>query len=318
MATLDLEAGHAVTQAAEPAQAAASSLGARFFSEGDNHAVLLLHGLSSSPLELRYLARYLQKEGFTVCAPVITGYSAGSPVSTMEQWVEGAVREYDALAAKYERVSVCGLSIGGALALRVIRERPSAQALVLLSLTLSYDGWAIPWYRFVLDCAYYTPLRHRYSYREAEPFGLRNEALRSKIARAMQRNSFSEVGPSTISLPALHEALRLGRSARKQLETIENDALIIHAIDDETSSPRSPRFVIDQLGSTFLRTVWLDDSYHMITSDNEREIVARETTLFLRESEVVHGSQDSQSQPVVSKALARRLRQLANVGRSKT
>lgn len=315
MATVDLEAARATAQAAEPAQAA---LAARFFSEGDGHAVLLLHGLSSSPLELRYLARYLQKEGFTVCAPVIAGYSAGSPVSTMEQWVEGALREYDALAAKYERVSVCGLSIGGALALRVIRERPGAQSLVLLSLTLAYDGWAIPWYRFVLDCAYYTPLRHRYCYREAEPFGLRNEALRAKIARAMQRNAFSEVGPSTISLPALHEALRLGRSARRQLASIENDALVIHAIDDETSSPRNPRFVIDNLGSTFLRTVWLDDSYHMITSDNEREIVARETVLFLRESEVVHGAQDAQSQPVVSKALARRLRQLANVGRSKT
>ncbi|QGZ66629.1 alpha/beta hydrolase [Paraburkholderia acidisoli] len=312
MATIELDAASATTQAAPPAHSA------RFFSEGDGHAVLLLHGLSSSPLELRYLARYLQKEGFTVCAPVIEGYSAGSPVQTMEQWVEGAVREYDALAARYERVSVCGLSIGGALALRVIRERPSAQSLVLLSLTLAYDGWAIPWYRFVLDLAYYTPLRHRYSYREAEPFGLRNEALRSKIARAMQRNAFSEVGPSTISLPALHEALRLGRSARKHLDAVENDALIVHAIDDETSSPRNPRYVIDHLGSAFLRTVWLDDSYHMITSDNEREIVARETALFLRESEVARGSQDAQSQPVVSKALARRLRQLASVGRSKT
>jgi carboxylesterase len=287
------------------------------FSEGDGHAVLLLHGLSSSPIELRYLARYLQNEGFTVCAPLIEGYSAGSKEKTMEQWVEAAAREFDALAARYERVSICGLSIGGALAMRVIRERPAAQSLVLLSLTLAYDGWAIPWYRFLLDWAYYTPLRHTYLYRESEPFGVRNEALRKKIARAMQRNAFSEVGPSTISLPALHQALRLARSARKEVAAIENDTLVIHAIDDETSSPRNPRYVIDHIGANFLRTVWLDDSYHMITSDNEREIVARETTLFLRESEVAHGALDAQNQPVVSKALARRLRQLAAVGRKK-
>lgn len=290
----------------------------RFFGEGDGHAVLLLHGLSSSPLELRYLARYLEKEGFTVCAPVIDGYSAGTPVEAMERWVENAAREFDALAARYERVSVCGLSIGGALALRLVRERPRTQALVLLSLTLAYDGWAIPWYRFALDLAYYTPLRNRYQYREAEPFGLRNEALRAKIARAMQRSAFSEVGPSTISLPALHQALRLARAARKDVAAIENDALVIHAIDDETSSPRNPRFVIDEIGSGFLRTLWLDDSYHMITSDNEREIVARETALFLRESEIAHGRHDAQSQTVVSKALARRLRQLAAVGRNKS
>jgi carboxylesterase len=289
----------------------------RIFSEGDGHAVLLLHGLSSSPIELRYLARYLHNEGFTVCAPLIEGYSAGSSEQTMEQWVESAAREFDALAARYERVSICGLSIGGALAMRLIRERPSAQSLVLLSLTLAYDGWAIPWYRFLLDWAYYTPLRNTYRYRESEPFGVRNEALRKKIARAMQRNSFSEVGPSTISLPALHQALRLARAARKDVAAIENDTLVIHAIDDETSSPRNPRYVIDHIGANFLRTLWLDDSYHMITSDNEREIVARETTLFLRESEVAHGARDTQNQPVVSKALARRLRQLAAVGRKK-
>ncbi|WP_322051892.1 alpha/beta hydrolase [Paraburkholderia bannensis] len=289
----------------------------RIFSEGDGHAVLLLHGLSSSPIELRYLARYLQNEGFTVCAPLIEGYSAGSSEQTMEQWVESAAREFDALAARYERVSIIGLSIGGALAMRLVRERPSAQSLVLLSLTLAYDGWAIPWYRFLLDWAYYTPMRHTYRYRESEPFGVRNEALRKKIARAMQRNSFSEVGPSTISLPALHQALRLARAARKDVAAIENDTLVIHAIDDETSSPRNPRYVIDNIGANFLRTLWLDDSYHMITSDNEREIVARETTLFLRESEVAHGARDTQNQPVVSKALARRLRQLAAVGRKK-
>ena len=309
MATVDME-----RLAVEPLAAPST----RFFCEGDGHAVLMLHGLSSSPLELRYLARYLQGEGFTVCAPIIEGYSAGSGVLPMEQWVENAVREFDALAARYERVSICGLSIGGALALRLIRERPAAQSLVLLSLTLAYDGWAIPWYRFLLDWAYYTPLRHRYRYREAEPFGVRNEALRKKIARAMQRSDFSEVGPSTIALPALHQALRLSRAARKDVAAIENDTLIIHAIDDETSSPRNPRYVIDRIRSNFLRTLWLDDSYHMITSDNEREIVARETVLFLRESEAARGAHDAAGQPVVSKALARRLRQLAAVGRKNT
>ena len=34
------------------------------FNEGDGHAVLMLHGLSSSPLELRYLARFLNDERF--------------------------------------------------------------------------------------------------------------------------------------------------------------------------------------------------------------------------------------------------------------
>ncbi|CAG9268850.1 alpha/beta hydrolase [Paraburkholderia caribensis] len=287
------------------------------FNEGDGHAVLMLHGLSSSPLELRYLARFLNDEGFTTCVPVLNGYTAGSQEQAMEQWLDAATREYDALAARYERVSICGLSIGAALSLALVHRRPQAQAVALLSLTLAYDGWAIPWYRFLLNWAYYSPLRSRYRYRESAPYGLRNDALRAKIARAMERDDFSEVGPSTISLPALHEASRLAASVRSHVRAIRNDCLIIHAIDDETSSPRNPRFVASSIGSTFLRTIWLDDSYHMITSDNEREIVARETALFLRESEITSRTGDAGGKPVVSKALARRLRQLAAMGKGR-
>jgi carboxylesterase len=285
------------------------------FNEGDGHAVLMLHGLSSSPLEMRYLARFLNKEGFTTCAPVLDGYSAGTREQAMEHWLDAATREYDALAARYERVSICGLSIGAALALALVHRRPQAQAVALLSLTLAYDGWAIPWYRFLLNLAYYSPMRFRYRYRESTPYGLRNEALRAKIARAMQRDDLSEVGPSTISLPALHQANRLAAHVRARTRLIRNDCLIVHAIDDETSSPHNARNVAYSIGSAVLRTIWLDDSYHMITSDNEREIVARETALFLRDSEMASRTGHAGGQPVASKALTRRLRQLAAVGK---
>jgi carboxylesterase len=279
--------------------------------EGGEHAILMLHGLSSSPLEMRYLARHLNGEGFTAHVPVLDGYSAGSAERKMEDWVSAALQEYDALSARYARVSVCGLSIGASLALEVVKARPSAHAVILLSITLAYDGWAIPWYQFLLDWAYYTPLRSRWRYRESSPFGLRNEALRSKIARAMERNNLSEVGPSTISLPALHQASRLCAQVRLNLSNVSTDCLIIHAIDDETSNPRNARYVASRVASTFLRTIYLDDSYHMITSDNEREIVAGETAAFLHESESARGLGDGVGSPVVSKALARRLRQLA-------
>jgi carboxylesterase len=280
--------------------------------QGSDHAVLLLHGLSSSPLELRFLARFLADEGFATHTPELPGYSAGSGHVPMEQWVSAAVAQFDLLSAQYRHVSICGLSMGATLAAALAHERPAARALVLLSITLSYDGWAIPWYRFLLDYVYYTPLRSRYRYREHEPYGLRNEALRAKIARAMSKNGLSEVGPASIGMPALHEASRLAGLVRKQLKDVTNDCLIIHAIDDETSSPHNARFVGKNIGASFLRTIWLDDSFHMITSDNEREAVARECALFLRESAAASASSEEPT-PVVSRALARRLRQLATV-----
>ncbi|MDR6412813.1 alpha/beta hydrolase [Paraburkholderia terricola] len=286
-------------------------------SDVSDHGVLLLHGLSSSPLEMRFLARYLNGQNFATCIPVLEGYSAGTAEQPMEQWIDAAVAAFDSLADRYRRVSVCGLSMGAALALALVRRRPKAQAVMLLSLTLSYDGWAIPWYRFLLDWVYYTPMRSRWRYREREPFGLRNEALRAKVARAMQRSTISEVGPASISLPALHEASRLAAFVRTNLKDIERDCLIVHAIDDETSSPHNARFVAANIGASFLRTIWLDDSYHMITSDNEREVVARECASFLRESAAASDAAAGGDVPVVSRALARRLRQLAAVGRER-
>jgi len=285
-------------------------------SRADNgdHAVLLLHGLSSSPLELRFLGRLLADEGFATHSPELPGYSAGTGHQPMEQWISAAVAAFDALAARHRHVSICGLSMGATLAAAVAHVRPAARAVLLLSVTLAYDGWAIPWYRFLLDFVYYTPLRSRYRYREQEPYGLRNEVLRSKIARAMQKNDISEVGPASIGMPALHEASRLAGSVRKKLKGIRTDCLIIHAIDDETSSPHNARFVEANIGAPFLRTIWLDDSYHMITSDNEREAVARECALFLRETAAAAASADNLT-PVVSRALARRLRRLATVAR---
>lgn len=279
--------------------------------DGD-HAVLLLHGLSSSPLELRFIARYLTEDGFATYTPELSGYSAGTEPAPMEQWVSAALDAFDALASRYRHVSVCGLSMGATLAAAVAHERPAARALLLLSVTLDYDGWAIPWYRFLLNWLYYTPVRSRYRYRERKPYGLRNEALRSKIARAMQKNEISEVGPASIGMPALHEARRLASHVRKNLKSVAADCLVIHAIDDETSSPHNARLVAANVGASFVRTIWLDDSYHMITSDNEREVVARECALFLRESAAVSISAGSPT-PVVSRALARRLRQLATI-----
>lgn len=118
--------------------------------ETADHAVLLLHGLSSSPLELRFIARYLTEEGFVTHTPKLAGYSAGTGHTPMEQWISAAVAEFDALCAHYRHVSICGLSMGATLAASVAQERPAARAILLLSVTLNYDGWAMPWYRFLL------------------------------------------------------------------------------------------------------------------------------------------------------------------------
>ncbi|GAB5098554.1 hypothetical protein YK56LOC_42710 [Caballeronia sp. HLA56] len=231
---------------------------------------------------MSYLARALEKEGYEVSRAVIPGYSAAQGEEAMEVWIEAALEKFDALAARSDYVAVCGLSIGALLALVIASRRPSLDALILLSLTLHYDGWAVPWYAGVLQIAYHSPLRHRYRYRESHPFGLKHKGRRDRVARSLQRKRTSSVGPATLTLSALYQARRLGKLVIASLPKIQADTLIIHAIDDETSSPGNVNVVLRGMRSQNIRTIWLGDSYHMITQDNERDVVCHEVVRFLK------------------------------------
>ena len=141
-------------------------------------AVLLLHGLWSSPTELQPIARALHQAGFTVDMPIIPGYSfqPGYKVGHWQDWCSTVHNRFHALKKHYQHVTAGGLCIGALLALHLAIDEPVA-ALALMSTTLYYDGWALPrWLRIVMPIVHATPLRYFLSYQEHEPYGLKNIA----------------------------------------------------------------------------------------------------------------------------------------------
>ena len=259
-------------------------------------AVLLLHGLAASPLELRYVARALHRDGFSVHVPHLHGYGYGRTATDSREWHDLACAMFDKLRREYRTVSVGGLCIGAVLALSLAAEKGrDIAALSLLSTTLFYDGWSVPWYRFLLPLGYYTPLRHLYAYHEREPYGLKNEAMRKRIARATRQASLTEAGAASLPMNHIYQAMRLIGRVKRNLCSVEAPTLVVHAIDDDTASTKSADFVGDRIGSQVVRKVFLGDSYHMITMDNERDVVVRETRDFLRAQ--IGGASRSLPQP---------------------
>jgi carboxylesterase len=249
-----------------------------------DRAVLLLHGLRSSPLELAYLAKCLAQSGVSVFAPYIEGYAVGSPCTSFDAWITTVERHYATLRRSHAHVAVAGLCMGATLALALTARQPDVSALALLSITLDYDGWNIPWYHYLLDIAYYTPLRNHYSLKETAPYGLKNEALRKRVAKTMSRRGVSEVGAERISMRHIYEARQLARHVKRALHRITTSALVIHAIDDDTASVANANRVFNTIPASFKRKIFLDDSYHIITMDNERALVAEETCCFFEEA----------------------------------
>lgn len=258
----------------------------RFESE---NAALLLHGLSGNPLEMQYLGRRLRQAGFATFVPHFRGYGFGErsdPFSTGSwlDWRAQVLEHFDALARNHRSVSVAGLCVGAVLALDLAAERPGRIAgLSLLATTLAYDGWSLPWYQFLAPLAYYTPLRYRYSYRERYPYGVKNESLRKWIAREMSEKTTSIAGASRLPMTAVYEAKKLIRHVRRAMQAVTAPALVIHAKEDDVASVKSAEFVLANIGSADVEFVLLRDSYHMITLDNEKEVVADKTVHSFRE-----------------------------------
>ena len=252
-------------------------------------AVLLLHGLCSSSLEVRLFARTLRDHGFHVFTPTLSGYSAtvtgairDDSAPDYRRWIADTCMEVDRLAATFEEVALCGVSLGATLALAVAAERPKAlTALSLISTTLFFDGWNVSRWRFMLPILYHTPLGHWYRYREIPPYGVKNVRIRAWIADQLSRGSLSSAGASTIPTPSLREADRLIRQVKRSLWQVRTPALMIHAREDDVASLANVRYVQSRIGSDLFREIVVDDSYHMITLDNDRELAALKTVQFL-------------------------------------
>jgi carboxylesterase len=250
--------------------------------------VLLLHGLAGSPVEMHYLARCMRRAGFGVHVPAVPGYAFGTradpfDTGTWEQWLAYAGDALDMLYQRHGRIYLAGLCIGAVLALRLAIEHPEQiQALSLISTTLAHDGWATPWHRRLMRLACHTPIRRHAKLHERFPYGLKNERLRERVARAMKTEGSSAAGAEFLPLSGLHQAYRLSHSVRRSIGQVMAPSLVLHAIDDDVASTRNAEFVARNIGASDVRTVLYRKSYHILTMDNDKDAVADETIGFFQ------------------------------------
>lgn len=264
--------------------------------DGGEHSVLLIHGLTGSPFELKNLARSLNKAGFTVKGPLLAGHGTELEELAKTRWedwygtVHDAVKE---MQKNYRTVSVSGLCMGALLGLCLASD-PECEisALSLLSTTLFYDGWSLPWYRFLLPISYLPPINYFYSYEEREPYGVKNERMRREVALSLRENSIAyDRFPSR----CLHELFKVIRRTKRILPDVTVPTLIIHAREDDIVSTRNADYVENRIGSRNVRKIILENSYHMVTLDNEKDFVAEEVTGFFKDT--VSGSSRQRLEP---------------------
>lgn len=254
-----------------------------FYQGNTGHAVVLLPGLCGSELEMGAIPRLLKQSNHTYTIPRIKGYSAHTGLTGYQEWIDSVDQFVTDLSQTHHSISIAGLSMGATLALAVAEQNSKVHSLVILSPVFLFDGWSVPWYYPFLALLYKIGIRN-WHFKEREPFGVKNVELRRHIRKAVMANTVSELGAAHLPAVHLYQSLELIKATKKDLNSITADTLIIHAIDDETASPKNPEIIMNRISSETCRMIWLGNSYHMITVDNEREVVANEVNNFINQT----------------------------------
>src|SRR4051794_11003816 len=127
-----------------------------FEADGGPLGMLLCHGFTGTPQSMRPWAERAAAAGVTVRLPRLPGHGTrwqDLSMTRWEDWYAAVDRAFEDLRERCEAVVVCGLSMGGALALRLAEEHGDDVAgLVLVNpsvLSLRRSLRAVPLLRLV-------------------------------------------------------------------------------------------------------------------------------------------------------------------------
>lgn len=254
-----------------------------FFEEGTNgKSVLLVHGLTGAPAEMRLLARLFRRRGYSVYAPLLAGHGQTAATlrrSRWEDWLETVETASEWLARRHDAVFAAGICAGGNLCLMAAANSPAnIDAVALYSPCFHYDGWQVPRYYSMLSryLNWFSPIPFlgRLSFKESPSLGIKDSRIRRMVA-GMSGEGILDAFPAK----ALFEMHRLGNRVKANLPNMHTPTLIVHSLEDDLSGPSHARFIADHIGSRH-QLHWLDDSYHMIHVDRQHKEVAEVSAAF--------------------------------------
>jgi carboxylesterase len=241
--------------------------------------LVLLHGLRSTPQEFGLIALSLRNRGVRLITPRVEGYSLDDrrTRTSWPLWAAAASAAITAAVPPEQPIVLGGLCAGGLLAAALTLNGPHRVAgLVLMSPTFDYDGWGQTRWRHLRKLGYALGLDRWIRVAERDPYGVKNPKIRAWVAREMKQRAGSAAGPSSLPLWAIHEVDKLKDRVRAQLPKLSARTLVLHARDDEVCTLASVRRAVHSMAAADRKLVVLDNSYHMITIDNDRHRVASE------------------------------------------
>lgn len=259
-----------------------------FHLRGGRSGVLLIHGLTGTPTEMRFVGNGLHRAGFSVLGMQLAGHcgdDADLLATGWRDWYASVVEAAGRLREDVDHLFVAGLSMGAILALKLAIDRPHAvDGLALYGTTFFHDGWATPpvgRFAFLLPLVTSLGFGRGMVSAEVEPYGIKDERIRRRVVGAMLSGDSQAAGLAGFPWRSLAEFQRLSRTVRRQLGRVRAPCFVAHSSHDDVASLRNVR-IVERGVRAPVETLLLDDSYHMVTVDQERAKVIERSAAFFR------------------------------------
>ncbi len=231
--------------------------------EGGEVGVLLCHGFTGSPQSLRPWARHLAGQGLTVSLPLLPGHGTrweDMALTGWQDWYAEVDRELRALRRRCARVFVAGLSMGGALALRLAaRHGEGVDGVVVVNPANKVHGlsaYALPVARHVVRTT---------------------KGITSDIAR----EGVLESGYDRVPLHSAHSLRTFLRLVDGELPQVTQPLLLLHSVHDHVVPPADSARVLSRVSSTDVTEILLEQSYHVATLDHDADRIFEESYAFI-------------------------------------
>ncbi|HXW77520.1 MAG TPA: alpha/beta fold hydrolase [Candidatus Eremiobacteraceae bacterium] len=226
--------------------------------------VLVLHGFTGSPFEVRALGEALHREGFSVFGPALAGHATDEShleSTTADDYFAEIERAYADARKRCERLYAVGLSMGGTLALHLaaVHHLPGV-------VTVSTPVFLYPM------VAASVPVLHQWM-----P-GLRTPANFA----AWQGNV---VGYKSASIASVNEIVRVFDRVRTGLHRVRSPLLVLHSTRDLTVPVASAHEIHEKAASEVKRMELIDAGSHLMTVEPNLSLIRSQIVDFLKERE---------------------------------
>ncbi len=235
--------------------------GSAFFWPGNSIGILLIHGFTATTVEVRPLAEYFRRAGFSVAGPLLPGHNTSPEDLNQRRWQEWAAaadQAFQMLQSTCKSVFVGGESLGGLLAFYLASLHPEAAGVLA-----------------------YSPALRVKSIRRSR-FARFFISIMAKRSNGKSTEPLPWQGYTAYPVKAAYQLYRLQQFIEPRLKLVAQPALIVQGEKDRTIDPNSSQIIFDAISSPRKELVWMKNSGHCIILDQEYEQVMTRSLSFVQ------------------------------------